>query len=57
MRKFITNAFIALGAVGLMASCAKSTDLFDQSAVDAQKKKAADAIDNAAADAKKRLGL
>ena len=38
MRKFITNAFIALGAVSLMASCAKTTDLFDQSAVDAQKK-------------------
>jgi hypothetical protein len=38
MRKFVTNAFIALGAVALMASCAKSTDLFDQSAVDAQKK-------------------
>ena len=38
MRKFITNAFIALGVVSLMASCAKTTDLFDQSAVDAQKK-------------------
>ena len=29
MRKFVTNAFIALGAVALMASCAKSTDLFE----------------------------
>ena len=38
MRKFVTNAFIALGAVALMASCAKSTDLFDQNAIDAQKK-------------------
>ena len=38
MRKFVTNAFIAMGAVALMASCAKTTDLFDQSTVDAQKK-------------------
>ena len=39
MRKnLLTKALFALGAVALMASCAKNTDLYDQNAVDAQKK-------------------
>ena len=37
-KNLFTKALFAMGAVALMASCAKSTDVFDQSAVDAQKK-------------------
>lgn len=35
--KFITKSLCAIGAVALMASCSKSTDLLDQSEIDAQK--------------------
>lgn len=41
-KNLFTKALFAMGAVALMASCAKSSDLFDQGAVDAQKK--ADAL-------------
>lgn len=37
-KNLFTKALFAMGAVALMASCAKSTDLFDQDAIDAQKK-------------------
>ena len=37
-KNLFTKALFAMGAVALMASCAKSSDLFDQGAVDAQKK-------------------
>ena len=35
--KFFTKSLCAIGAVALMASCSKSTDLLDQSEIDAQK--------------------
>ena len=38
--RLFTKALFAMGAVALMASCAKSSDVFDQGAVDAQKKAA-----------------
>ena len=37
-KNLFTKALFAMGAVALMASCAKNSDVFDQSAVDAQKK-------------------
>ena len=37
-KNLFTKSLFAIGAVALMASCAKSTDLFDQDAIDAQKK-------------------
>ena len=37
-KNLFTKALFAMGAVALMASCAKSTDLFNQESIDAQKK-------------------